>query len=372
MKVVVVSIAKNEEQFVKRWKESANDADALYILDTGSSDNTVSIAKELGINVYEAIITPWHFANARNHLLDLLPDDIDWIINLDLDEILVDGWRAELEKVANDGSITRARYQYVWSWREDGTPGVTYHGDKIVRRHSHRWKGACHEVNTVQPGYEELQTFCGLQIHHFADNTKSRSSYLPLLLLDVEEDPENDRNVYYCARELFFNGRVEEAATMFKRHLGLKSAVWAPERAWSMRYLAKLLPEEAEQWHLRACAEYPAGAEVWTDLANYYYNKQKWEGMYYAAKRALQCQHTKNLYLTEPDAYGWWPHDMVALAAHNIPVDYEALVHGVIASELNPTDERLKKNVEFYTERVPDQYKLNYKEIARTMVPRAH
>ena len=350
MKVAVVSIAKNEEQFVKRWKESAQDADALYILDTGSSDATVSIAKELGINVYQADIQPWHFANARNFLLDMLPDDIDWIINLDLDEVLIDGWRAELEKVANDGSITRVRYQYVWSWKPDGSPGVTYHGDKIVRRHSHRWKGACHEVNTVQPGYEELQTFCELQIHHHADNTKSRSSYLPLLLLDVEEDPENDRNVYYCARELFFTGFLEEAVDMFKRHLGLKSAVWAPERAWSMRYLAKLLPEEAEHWHLRACAEYPAGAETWTDLALYYYNKAQWPGCFYAATKALGCTYSGGLYLTEPDAYGWWPNDLAAIAAYRIGAYHIALEYGTKAVELNLNEQRLKDNLKFYQE----------------------
>jgi glycosyltransferase involved in cell wall biosynthesis len=348
MKVAVVSIAKNEEQFVKRWKESAQDADALYILDTGSSDNTVSIAKELGINTYTADIQPWHFGNARNFLLDMLPDDIDWIINLDLDEVLIDGWRAELEKVANNGSITRVRYKYIWSWNPDGTPGVTYHGDKIVRRHSHRWKGACHEVNTVQPGYEELQTFCELQIHHHADNTKSRSSYLPLLLLDVEEDPENDRNVYYCARELFFAGRVEEAVAMFKRHLGLKSAVWAPERAWSMRYLAKLLPEEAEHWHLRACAEYPAGAEVWTDLASFYHSKAQWPGCFYAATQALNCTYSGNLYLTEPNAYGWWPNDLAALAAYQIGSYHLALKYGQTAVDLNPTDQRLKDNLIWY------------------------
>ena len=348
MKVAVVSIAKNEEQFVKRWKESAQDADALYILDTGSSDNTVSIAKELGINTYTADIQPWHFANARNFLLDMLPDDIDWIINLDLDEVLIDGWRAELEKVANDGSITRVRYKYIWNWNPDGTPGVTYHGDKIVRRHTHRWKGACHEVNTVQPGYEELQTFCELQIHQHADNTKPRSQYLPLLLLDVEEDPENDRNVYYCARELFFSGRAEEAVAMFKRHLGLKSAVWAPERAWSMRYLAKLLPEEAEHWHLRACAEYPEGAEVWTDLATFYYSKAQWPGCFYAATQALGCTYSGNLYLTEPNAYGWWPNDLAAIGAYHIGSYHLALKYGEIAVDLNPTDQRLKDNLIWY------------------------
>ena len=254
---------------------------------------------------------------------------------------------------------------YTWNWKrfeynqdgsvnelqtiESGEPGVFYHGDKITGRFSHRWVNAVHEVNVTQPGYEERQMFVeGIKIYHFADNTKSRSSYLPLLLLDVEENPNNDRNMYYCARELYFNGRYEESIAMFKRHLVMPESVWGPERAWSMRYLAKMIPHEAEHWHLRACSEYKEGAETWTDLAKFYHGKEDWFNMFYAAKRALTCQLYKGLYLTEPDAYGWWPNDMVALSAHKLGYFKEALHHGQIAVDLNPDDQRLKDNLVWY------------------------
>ena len=128
----------------------------------------------------------------------------------------------------------------------------------------------------------------------------------------------------------------------------MPESTWGPERAWSMRYLAKMLPEEAEHWHVRACAEYPTGAEVWTDLAKHYYNRQDWFNMYYAAKRALGCQLYKGLYLTEPDAYGWWPQDMAALSAHNLGMHEQAIHHGQIAVDLNSSDQRLKDNLFFY------------------------
>jgi len=367
--VYVCSIAKNEAAHVRRWAESAKDADGIFMLDTGSSDETIAIAKECGVTVFEKTYDKWSFAVARNDLRDMLPDHDAWLINLDLDEVLIPNWREHWKDIPD--IATRVRYRYIWNWKPDGTPGVEYHGDKIVRRHSHKWVNKVHEVNVVCEGYEEIQHFLpGFEIHHHADNTKSRGSYLPLLLEDVAENPDNDRNTYYCARELFFYGRHEEATALFKRHLTMPQSVWPPERAWSMRYLAIMNPNEAEQWLLRACGEYPTGAEVWTDLAKHYYGKQNWAGMYYAAKRALDCQMYKGLYLTEPDAYGWWPHDMVALAAHNINVDFEAYVHGCIAAELSPEDERLKKNLEFYAERIPDQYRQNYKGIAQTMVPR--
>ena len=368
--VYVCSIAKNEAKHVRRWYESAKDADGIFMLDTGSEDDTVAIARELGITVFEKTYDKWSFAAARNDLREMLPDHDAWLISLDLDEVLIPGWRSHWKDIPDD--VNRLRYRYIWNWRADGSPNVEYSGDKIVRRYSHRWVNKVHEVNAPQDGVIEKQHFLpDFEIHHHADNSKPRSSYLPLLLEDLEDNPHNDRNTYYCARELFFYGRFEEAITLFKRHLTMPESVWAPERAWSMRYLAKMLPEEAEQWHLRACAEYPQGAEVWTDLANHYYGKQKWAGMYYAAKRALECQHYTRLYLTEPDAYGWWPHDMVALSAHNIHADYDAFMHGYVAAKLNPDDARLQKNLEFYKENVKEYALHTYEAIAKTMVPRA-
>ena len=99
MKIAVYTIAKNEEQFVKKWYNSAKEADYLLIADTGSTDNTIELAKKLGINVVSIAINPWRFDDARNASLALLPTDITYCIQLDMDEVLVEGWRQELEKL---------------------------------------------------------------------------------------------------------------------------------------------------------------------------------------------------------------------------------------------------------------------------------
>ena len=100
MKVAVYSISKNEEQFVERWAESAAEADMILLADTGSTDNTVNLAKSLGITVVEIEVKPWRFDKARNKSLDAIPQDYDYCIALDLDEVLVPGWRKHLEAVA--------------------------------------------------------------------------------------------------------------------------------------------------------------------------------------------------------------------------------------------------------------------------------
>ena len=348
MKIAVYSIALNEQQFVRRWYESAKEADYLLIADTGSTDNTKEIAKELGINVVEISIKPWRFDDARNASLAVIPADIDYCIALDLDEVLVEGWRQEMETLANT-NITRPRYHYTWNWNEDGSPGLQYGGDKIHARHGYRWKHPVHEVLQADR-IEEKQSWLKLKIHHHADNTKPRSQYLPLLAQSVLEDPTDDRNAFYYARELFFHGKIEAAKSEFKRHLSLPKAVWKPERAASMRYLAKLSSEylEVEEWLKKAVDEAPDRREAYVELAKLYYENQRWFDCIDTAESAIAIKEKPLEYLCEEFAWGSAPYDYAAIAAHKLGLQDKAIEYGEKAVELNPTDERLRSNLVFY------------------------
>ena len=90
-KVCVYAICKNEAKFVERWYNSMKEADAIYVLDTGSTDNTVSLLKKKNIIVKEVNIKPWRFDIARNKSLDLVPEDYDICVCTDLDEVLEEG-----------------------------------------------------------------------------------------------------------------------------------------------------------------------------------------------------------------------------------------------------------------------------------------
>jgi glycosyltransferase involved in cell wall biosynthesis len=348
MKIAVYSIALNEQQFIRRWYESAKEADFILLADTGSTDGTAELARELGINVIDIRIKPWRFDDARNASLAAIPEDIDYCIALDVDEVLVPGWRSFLETVPS--TVTRPRYKYVWSWNQDGSEGLVYGGDKIHARKNYRWKHPVHEV-IVSYGMEEVQEWTGLQIHHHPDQTKSRGQYFPLLELAVAEDPEDDRNSHYLGREYFFHGMCDKAKTELQRHLSLPRALWKAERAASMRYIAKCSQdEEREEWFKKAALEYPDGREPWVDLAEYYYEKELWSKCYQSATRALEIKEKPLAYLNDPKAWSSFPYDIAALSAHHLGYKEEALTFGQEALNLNPTDERLKKNLEFYKE----------------------
>jgi glycosyltransferase involved in cell wall biosynthesis len=348
MKVAVYAIALNEEQFVNAWYESAKEADYLLIADTGSTDGTIALAKDLGINVVEVSIKPWRFDDARNASLASIPGDIDYCIALDLDEVLIPGWRKHLETVPTQ--TTRPRYKYTWSWAADGSPGLQYGGDKIHSRHGYRWKHPVHEVLTCDR-IAQVEQWIDLEIHHHPDSTKPRSQYLPLLAQSVIEDPYDDRNAFYYARELFYYSEYAKSTEEFKRHLSLPRAVWKPERAASMRYIARMDDDFqiAWDWLVKAHHEDPGRREPLVDAAKLLYENKAWTACLQAAEKAIAITEKPLDYLCEEFAWGSAPWDYAAIAAYNLGKFELALTYGTKAVELNPNDPRLIANLAFYS-----------------------
>lgn len=348
MKICVYAIAKNEEQFVKRWVSSMEEADDIYVLDTGSTDNTVSLLQELGVHVKSEIITPWRFDVARNHSLEMVPDDADVCICTDLDEVFEPGWRVEIEKYWTK-ETTRARYPYDWSLDEDDNPIISFYIEKIHSRQDYLWHHPVHEVLKCLLPEEKLITIDSISVKHYPDKTKSRSSYLPLLELSVQEEPEDDRNMHYLGREYMYYGRFEEAIETLKKHLNLKSAIWKDERAASMRFIARCYQhlkdfDSARIWLDNAIKEAPHLRDALVERALLEYQLENYEQVEFFCFRALQIKTHQKSYINEPFSWDGTVYDLLAISAYYLRRYAQAVYFAELALDYKPDDVRLLNN----------------------------
>lgn len=351
MKVCVYAICKNEAQFARRWMASMSEADGVYVLDTGSDDGTPQLLRSLGAVVAEEVIDPWRFDVARNRSMELLPGDADICVCTDLDEVFHPGWRGRLESVWTSGA-GQATCRYTWSFQADGSEGIVFWCEKIHARQGYVWTHPVHEVLTWTGAGSAGPTVAavGVQLDHHPDPNKSREQYLGLLEQSVLEAPEDDRNMHYLGREYLFRGRWDDCITALERHLAMPSAVWADERAASMRYIAKALlekgePEQARDWYLRAIAEAPHLREAYLDLAMLLYQQERWNGVLYFTNCALEISARPKTYISEAAAWGSLPYDLQAIALFQTGRTREALDAAKQAFLLEPGNERLRENV---------------------------
>ena len=109
MLLSVVLITHNEESNIARTLRSVdglvrNGAGEIIIVDSGSTDRTVEIAKSLGAKVFEE---PWRgFAAQKNSAIDKATGD--WILSLDADEEVSPGLADEIRAVLSDPNSPNA------------------------------------------------------------------------------------------------------------------------------------------------------------------------------------------------------------------------------------------------------------------------
>ena len=102
----VTVIALNQEANLGPCLESVAFADEIVVVDTGSTDRTVEVARNYTDRIIEA---PWQgFARTKNFALDQAGGD--WVLSLDTDERVPSALREEIQAVvAADGPLTGYR-----------------------------------------------------------------------------------------------------------------------------------------------------------------------------------------------------------------------------------------------------------------------
>ncbi len=346
LKIAVYAIALNEEKHVHSWCDSVTDADYVVVADTGSVDRTVDFLKARGVSVHSIEVTPWRFDEARNRSMTLVPDDADVCICLDMDEFMLPGWRGRIEGLWKADTHQLA-YQFAPDFGVDVASMRVYEKEKIHARRGFQWFRPVHEALRCEVSDYQRVVTKALLIGQIQDKHKSRSSYLPLMQVAREEDPQDAQLCFWLGREQVYAGQLVEAAETLKAYLDLSTGN-AVERSEVLRFLAHAEPEDAPSWLHRALAEAGLRREIWRDLARYYYDKRDWVNLLWAAVNGLAKSRQLGIYLDDPSAWDHALHDFASLAYGELGSYARAIDSCREALKISPKDTRLAHNLAYF------------------------
>ncbi len=171
MELTATIITLNEELNIRACLESVNWVDHIVVIDSGSTDRTVEIAREFTDRV---MVTDWpgHVAQ-KSRAVDHAPTD--WILSLDADERCTPELRAEVERVFAttpnaSGYSVRRRTRYLGRWILNGG----WYPDRKVRlfdRRKAHWGGIDpHDHVQVTSAVEKLDAdilhYTYRDVHH--------------------------------------------------------------------------------------------------------------------------------------------------------------------------------------------------------------
>lgn len=273
MKTAIYTISKNEAHNVDSFMQSVNGC-PVYVLDTGSTDNTVELFEKHGANVVQKIISPWRFDIARNEALALVPHDVDVCISIDLDERFDPGWQ---DKLKSEWSGNVGSYFYIAEWAdEDCTiPSVQSPRTRLHSRHDYEWHRRIHEVIRPRTGVKQDWCSTSIVVKHY--QTGGRRNYEPALKKLIEENPTDADAWLQLASERHQKNNFGEALAAYRSYIEATHSdereVLRYRRAHAWINIAQCLHklgrnDEMIRAFLSAIAAEPNCREAWTHFSH--------------------------------------------------------------------------------------------------------
>jgi glycosyltransferase involved in cell wall biosynthesis len=377
----VCLIARNEEITLPRLVGSLSEflkrGGKIHVLDTGSTDKTAEVARKLGCNVIEVgdkfrikidkeladkvnskfvvegeapVVKEgeslFDFATARNYIAEFA--DTDVISTPDCDEIFTKFDIDKLNEVIADGA-EQLEYEFVFSHDDLGNPIIKFRHCKFYNRKKLKWHGVVHEVL----GGSAKMVYLGediIKLEHYQNEKTNRSGYLKGLAIDCYQNPENDRNSHYFAREMMYLGRYKSAIKEFKNHISMNR--WPTEAAQSMMFIGDCYSklgdyDEMLKWYSKS-VEKEVRREPLMRLAEYYFYRK----MYPQAIAYLEATLTvKQLpfYSNHQPYYEDIPHALLYVSYWWIGDKEKSKEHWEKALSFNPKNSKYIEDGKFYS-----------------------
>jgi glycosyltransferase involved in cell wall biosynthesis len=223
--ISVCIIAKDEEKLMEDCLKSVADvADEIVLVDTGSADNTIAIAKKYGAKVYEYT---WDesFANARNHCMEKA--GCAWILFLDADERFFEEDKEKLFAFIKTKEYDGAHFN-VFNYVGDGTNYTLHNALRLVRNNGeYRFVGNIHEQICRKDGGESVGKFAVLDVRlkHLGyldwvvEDKDKRNRNIPMILKQLEVDPENPFTLFNLGNEYVALHEYEKANECYQKSM---------------------------------------------------------------------------------------------------------------------------------------------------------
>lgn len=164
----VIIIALNEEVNIRRCLDSVRFADEIIVLDSGSADKTVAIAKEYTPNVFT---TDWQGYGVQKERA-LSKATGDWVLNLDADESVPQELQREIKQAMQQKTLDAYRVPiqmnfYGQALKYSGSP--SRHVRLFKRKDAHFSTDIVHEKIILANGSRIGKLEHSIQHHSFKD-----------------------------------------------------------------------------------------------------------------------------------------------------------------------------------------------------------
>jgi len=318
-------IVKNEAAVLARCLDSIKEiVDEIIIVDTGSTDETVEIAKLYTDKVFHF---DWinDFAAARN--FSFSKATCDYIMWLDADDFFADSERKKLLEYKKNFNpeLDVAYLKYNVGFDAQGNVTLSNYRERILKRsRNFQWSEPVHECIVVSGPTEHVD----IAVTHGAKNRTHTHRNLEIY---ESQTTLTDRGTFYYARELKTHNRLQEAIVKYTLFLDNQRG-WREDNIRSCYDLADCYkhleqPETAVKYLFQTFLYDKPRAETCCKIGDYFFEKRDYHNATYWYDLALNPNSHFEAGFFNPDYCDFIPSIQLCiifdrLGNHELAYDY--------------------------------------------------